>query len=237
MNKLKLGSASLAAAIGTAVLAWAASANATGTISLEIFDGAAVPANLIASVSNVSGGFATVAGSDANFSSVSVTAHGVPVIPSPDFGTLTIDAQSASGNHSLTILATQQGLTDFPSGILASSFAAYYLLNSQNVSSVQISNFIDAGNGAFAMTTPIGSHTFIGGVNGSFGPLLTAVSGLGTFSETEQFVLNFTGVADVQGNSQIYAAVPEPSTLAMTLLGFVGLGFAFRQSRRKISFA
>jgi PEP-CTERM motif len=32
-------------------------------------------------------------------------------------------------------------------------------------------------------------------------------------------------------------AVPEPSTWAMMLLGFAGLGFAFRQSRRKASFA
>jgi hypothetical protein len=33
------------------------------------------------------------------------------------------------------------------------------------------------------------------------------------------------------------AAVPEPPTWAMMLLGFAGLGFAFRQSRRKASFA
>jgi hypothetical protein len=32
-------------------------------------------------------------------------------------------------------------------------------------------------------------------------------------------------------------AVPEPSTWAMMLLGFLGLGLAFRQSRRKVSFA
>ena len=31
--------------------------------------------------------------------------------------------------------------------------------------------------------------------------------------------------------------VPEPATWGMMLLGFVGLGFAFRQSRRKVSFA
>ena len=30
------------------------------------------------------------------------------------------------------------------------------------------------------------------------------------------------------------SAVPEPSTWAMMLIGFVGLGFAFRQSRRKV---
>jgi PEP-CTERM motif len=43
------------------------------------------------------------------------------------------------------------------------------------------------------------------------------------------------------GVTQIGAAtaggVPEPSTWAMMLLGFAGLGFAFRQSRRKVSMA
>jgi hypothetical protein len=33
------------------------------------------------------------------------------------------------------------------------------------------------------------------------------------------------------------SVVPEPSTWAMMLLGFAGLGFAFRKSRRKMSFA
>jgi hypothetical protein len=33
------------------------------------------------------------------------------------------------------------------------------------------------------------------------------------------------------------AGVPEPSTWAMMLLGFAGLGFAFRQSRRNVSLA
>jgi hypothetical protein len=37
--------------------------------------------------------------------------------------------------------------------------------------------------------------------------------------------------------SGLVAAIPEPSTWAMMLLGFAGLGLAFRQSRRKVSFA
>jgi hypothetical protein len=46
------------------------------------------------------------------------------------------------------------------------------------------------------------------------------------------------GVANTySGTSNFIAAVPEPSTWAMMLLGFAGLGFAFRQSRRKVSFA
>jgi hypothetical protein len=35
----------------------------------------------------------------------------------------------------------------------------------------------------------------------------------------------------------VVAGVPEPSTWGMMLIGFVGLGFAFRQSRRKVLFA
>jgi hypothetical protein len=33
------------------------------------------------------------------------------------------------------------------------------------------------------------------------------------------------------------AGVPEPSTWVMMLLGFAGLGFAFRQSQRDVSMA
>jgi CHRD domain/PEP-CTERM motif len=44
---------------------------------------------------------------------------------------------------------------------------------------------------------------------------------------------NFGG-GEIRG---FLAAVPEPSTWAMLLIGFAGLGFAFRQSRRKVSMA
>jgi hypothetical protein len=44
----------------------------------------------------------------------------------------------------------------------------------------------------------------------------------------------FTGPV---GGSTLVAGVPEPATWGMMLLGFVGLGFAFRQQRRKVSFA
>jgi PEP-CTERM motif len=219
------------------------SATAAATISIEIFDGA----GLIASLPATSGGFATLAGSDANFPSVLALASGVglPSLPDPAGFVTPVDAQSASGNHTLTVLATQQGLTGIPGGTvpggrLGSSFLAGYGTNAGNVASITISNFVDAGNGAFAMTTPIGSHTFTDGVDhtfSSFGPIVTPVSGLGTFSETSQVVINFTGATDVQTDSLILSSVPEPSTWAMMLIGFAGLGFAFQQSRRKVSFA
>jgi hypothetical protein len=46
---------------------------------------------------------------------------------------------------------------------------------------------------------------------------------------------SFTGT--MQAINTINTAVPEPSTWAMMLIGFAGLGFAFHQSRRKVSMA
>ena len=48
---------------------------------------------------------------------------------------------------------------------------------------------------------------------------------------------DLTGLDTVSLNSGVVAGVPEPATWGMMLLGFAGLGFAFRQSRRKVSFA
>jgi hypothetical protein len=39
------------------------------------------------------------------------------------------------------------------------------------------------------------------------------------------------------GDAVFGSGIPEPSTWAMMLLGFAGLGFAFRQSRGRVSFA
>jgi hypothetical protein len=48
---------------------------------------------------------------------------------------------------------------------------------------------------------------------------------------------NFPSNITFQAQSDIAEAVPEPSTWAMMLIGFLGLGFAFKQSRRKVSMA
>jgi hypothetical protein len=55
-------------------------------------------------------------------------------------------------------------------------------------------------------------------------------------------ILSFWGWEPVFGtaidlDAPVVAGVPEPSTWAMMLLGFAGLGFMFRRSRRKVSFA
>jgi hypothetical protein len=56
-----------------------------------------------------------------------------------------------------------------------------------------------------------------------------------TISDASAQFVSVTG-NQIIGTAAV-AGVPEPSTWAMMLLGFAGLGFAFRQSRRKMSFA
>jgi hypothetical protein len=83
---------------------------------------------------------------------------------------------------------------------------------------------ISIGSQSFSLTLPATqaytpfSFTFLG----ASGPL--------TFLESGPATQQGSLLADV-----VVSTVPEPSTWAMMLLGFAGLGFAFRQSRRKVS--
>jgi hypothetical protein len=45
------------------------------------------------------------------------------------------------------------------------------------------------------------------------------------------------GFMGLSGQDFSVSGVPEPATWAMMLLSFAGLGFAFRHSRRNVSFA
>jgi hypothetical protein len=117
------------------------------------------------------------------------------------------------------------------------------LLTSINVSSPG-NTFLDfIGNpehsGAFTVTVKTNDGTFTDNLPG--GPGENFVTILAQGNETI-FSVAFTssagfGTFDQPRISGIASAVPEPSTWAMMLLGFAGLGFAFRQSRRKVSFA
>jgi PEP-CTERM motif len=66
---------------------------------------------------------------------------------------------------------------------------------------------------------------------------LTTFSRLSTNGDTTDTGGNGADVLVYAQASAVQPGVPEPGTWAMMLLGFAGLGFAFRQSRRKVTFA
>jgi hypothetical protein len=126
----------------------------------------------------------------------------------------------------LNVFITASGLTA-PTSAFFSSFTENVL--SAGVT-VQQLTFYDVGNGIFATTTPLGSTTFsnIGTtVQTSF-----LDSGPGPYSITEEYIIT-AGSGGGSANSTIVVSVPETSTWAMMILGFLGVGFmAYRGKGR-----
>jgi hypothetical protein len=128
--------------------------------------------------------------------------------------------------------------------------SAEFKLNGPETILLGLVNALSVGNGFDALAFQI----FINGglfLNQSFSDLASANAfftndtiNLGSFSTgiTDiDLVLNET-MSSTQGFGYTYAftasgfasAIPEPSTWAMMLLGFAGLGFVCRQSRRRV---
>lgn len=110
-----------------------------------------------------------------------------------------------------------------------------------------VGNFGDGRINVFDMTT----GAFIGELDSNGNPivieglwgLLVGNGGNGGAPNELFFSAGIPGPDDIEDHGLFgdivatTSAVPEPSTWAMMLLGFAGLGFAFRQSRRKMSMA
>jgi hypothetical protein len=105
-------------------------------------------------------------------------------------------------------------------------------------------SFVQFGGNNFMVATPLGLFLAFAGANLQFNSVDTNDITNLQFVENSnsQFIIGWqTGGVSAfiinPSSNQIGTAVPEPSTWAMMLIGFAGLGFAFRQSRRKVSFA
>jgi hypothetical protein len=198
---------------------------ANAAISLEVFE----DNSLIVAFGPVTGGKISVLGaSTIDFSNISVTVTGNPTLPFPELS-LDVSATSASGfsgTHNLTILATQ---VDVPANTGFTNF--FTVTNDVGGAHITMANFANAANQPFAQTLSISPVVhFFGTGNVQFPDNTSLVA---KFAETIMMSIDASQPTTINGTAVI-AGVPEPSTWAMMLLGFAGLGFAFR---RKLRFA
>jgi len=171
-------------------------------------------------------------GSTGGYSST-VNALGSPILTQPNFATQSLNVQQGANAPSglLSIFITQTDLTSF-AGQLTSAFTSNLLFGSAQ--SVTMSALLDPANGQFT-GLPIRNASFTG-VGSNAGS--TSVNVPGLFSETVRYDLTFGANTGDGGTfsdtASLSAAVPEPATWAMMLLGFAGIGVATRRRRRAV---
>ena len=201
-----------------AILAAAAPANAT--LQIEVFDNGA----LIADITGITTGAASLTTNDANFANITINAQGSPILPKADLSSVTLDATTSSGfsgTHTLTVDTLQSSITG--TGNTLSTFTVDGLVNDPGPTT----------ESTFADGALLASHTFpVALLDGSFGPV-SAATGAFTSDET-QFAINFTAASQSFGGSaQLTTGVPEPKTWAMLIAGFGLMALlGVRRSRR-----
>jgi hypothetical protein len=213
----------------TILLGLAAATPSNATIFIDVTDSGG-PTSSTSSATNV----ATLSGTTGNFTYDIITASGTS---SPAHLTTTIsNVTDTAPGTTLTIAASSTGNT-FPIGTLLPFLSSF----TTNQTGIQVTEttFVDAGNVAFAETTPLGPGTSFpaGTTNGSAASVNLATVG-NPYSITEVFTLTDTagGQTDLGSGITVTAGVPETSTWAMLALGFLGVGFLAYRRKAGASF-
>jgi PEP-CTERM motif len=187
------------------------------------------------------GDFGTFTNSPDN-DAVFIFARATPFVPALLDGFSGVLNRTGAGG-TLTVLVTAQGLN--PADLVLSgpsytnvTFTSGFIEFPTHSGNVTITEqtFIDPANGLFT-TLPhqLGSATFSAplGVTGTATQDAPFIPLSAPYSVTEVFTITAIGFAFDSSEIILSGSVPEPSTWAMMLLGFAGLGFAAHRRSRK----
>jgi hypothetical protein len=201
-----------------ALLAAATSANAA-VVTISLNDGGGFQQVASSTDPGALAGLATYSGTFGGFTS-SISGSSQPLVTNSLNGN-SLNVSGAAGT--LDVLITASGLTD-PTNAFFSSFTQQVLTSG---ASVQELTFLNGING-----TKLSSETFdnIGtAVDTAF-----VNPGSGPYSISEEYIITF-GAGGGQANSSIVVGVPEPSTWAMIIFGFLGVGLMAYRRRSGVS--
>jgi PEP-CTERM motif len=215
--KISHAMVSTAAVLAASILAFSAPAKAAVDIGLQ-----------------ENGGVITNTGDSSltafSFGTFTINASGTALTTPFGFDSNTLDTSSSTAGV-LSVYVTETGLTT-PAGTVpfTSTFTGNTIPSGWTVKE---QTFLDTANGVFAVSggtvDMLGSQTFTSfGVNQQYASVATGSD----YSLTELYTITSTGVGTSNDTIDI-SAVPEPATWAMFLVGFGGIGFMMRGSRRK----
>jgi hypothetical protein len=206
----------LTIALATAALTWLSAAPAWATITIQLENADANGGALTTVATGATS--ASFSGIYGDYDILGIT--GADIFPIA-FGTNTFDVTSARTTNTLTVIATETGLTTVPSDFL-STLTENHLTNGWTVQETTWVNNTQLFSGVFSTV-------------GSAQQLNLAAVSL-PFALSEKFVLTPNG-GDGQDQSTInIMGVPVAPTWAMLGLGFAGLGiFRLATLQRKAS--
>ena len=199
----------------------APAANAT------VFIGESTDGGAITQIGTSGANSASASGTFGNFTA-SVVGNSTP----PDYLFSNAIGAATSTGGTLSLYVTATGLTQSAEQLFLSGFSSNNLLAGFSVTE---QTFLDTGNGGNNLFSTSGS--LLGSQNfTNFGAVqqtanLGAITG--PFSITEVYTITATGPGTFNATIDV-SAVPEASTWAMLILGFLGVGFA--GYRRKLPF-